>query len=127
VWTPRRVIVDPKWAHGSDPDYDVGFVILNSRDGKHIQDVLGANQIAFNSGFTHLVRVTGYPSSGNSPVTCRNWTTEYSATQARFACHGFYGGTSGGPWMTAGRGRSPRQVVVKPIARALGFTTTSLG
>jgi len=100
VWTPRRVVVDPEWAHGSDPDYDVGFVVLNSRDGANIQDVLGANEIAFNTGFTHLVRVTGYPSSDDTPVTCRNWTPEYSTTQLRFACGGFYGGTSGSPWMT---------------------------
>jgi len=28
------------------------------------------------------------------------WTTEYSPTQLRFACRGFYGGTSGSPWVT---------------------------
>jgi V8-like Glu-specific endopeptidase len=107
VWTPRRVVVDSKWAHGSDPDYDVGFVVLNSRNGKNIQDVLGANEIAFNTGFAHLVRVTGYPNSDDAPVTCRNWTTEHSTTQLRFACSGFYGGTSGSPWMTA----EARQIV----------------
>jgi V8-like Glu-specific endopeptidase len=107
AWTPRRVVVDPKWAQGSDPDYDVGFVVLSSRNGKNIQDVLGADEIAFNAGFAHLVRVTGYPSSDDAPVTCRNWTTEHSATQLRFACRGFYGGTSGSPWMTT----EPRQIV----------------
>jgi V8-like Glu-specific endopeptidase len=107
VWTPRRVVVDPKWARGGDSDYDVGFVVLNSRDGKNIQDVLGANKIGFNTGFTHLVRVTGYPDTDDAPVTCRNWTSEHSMTQLRFECGGFYDGTSGSPWMTA----DPRQIV----------------
>jgi V8-like Glu-specific endopeptidase len=102
VWTPRRLVVDPEWAHGGNPAYDVGYVVLNSLHGKNIQDVLGANQIAFNAGYTHLVRVTGYPDTGDAPVTCRNWATKLSATQLRFACGGFYGGTSGSPWMITG-------------------------
>jgi V8-like Glu-specific endopeptidase len=102
VWTPHRLVVDPEWAHGGNPAYDIGFVVLNPLHGKNIQNVLGANQIAFNTGYTHLVRVTGYPDTDEAPVTCQNWTTEFSATQLRFACGGFYGGTSGSPWLTAG-------------------------
>ncbi len=101
VWTPRALIVDPQWAGGGDPDHDVGFVVLNPSDGENIQDAVGANQIDFNAGFTQLVQVTGYPETDNSPVTCQNWTTRYSATQLTFACAGFYGGTSGSPWIIA--------------------------
>jgi hypothetical protein len=36
----------------------------------------------------------------NSPVTCKNLTTRQSATQLRFDCAGFFGGTSGSPWVT---------------------------
>ena len=100
VWTPAKLLVDPHWASSSDPDYDVGFVVLQPNDGKNIEDVLGANRIGFNAGYSHLVRVTGYPSSADAPVTCRNWTTMQSATQLKFECGGFYGGTSGSPWMT---------------------------
>lgn len=101
VWTPRAVIVAPQWANGGDPDYDVGFVVLNPIDGKNIQDLVGANPIDFNDGFTHLVQVTGYPQEEDAPVTCENWTTKYSGTQMRFACGGFYAGTSGSPWINA--------------------------
>jgi V8-like Glu-specific endopeptidase len=100
VWTPSKLLVDSRWASSADPDFDVGFVVLSSRGGQNIQDVLGANRIAFNAGFSHLVRVTGYPSSADAPVTCRNWTSMQSDTQLKFQCGGFFGGTSGSPWVT---------------------------
>jgi V8-like Glu-specific endopeptidase len=100
VWTVSKLVVDPHWTTESDPDYDVGFVVLDPYDGKNIQDVLGANEIAFNAGYSNLVRVTGYPSSANAPVTCINRTSKQSATQVRFDCGGYFGGTSGSPWVT---------------------------
>lgn len=100
VWTPRKLIVDPRWTSSSDPGYDVGFVVLNSLNGKNIEDVLGANQVGFDPGYSNLVRVTGYPASADAPVACRNWTTEQSPSQLRFNCAGFYGGTSGSPFVT---------------------------
>jgi V8-like Glu-specific endopeptidase len=99
VWSLRQVIVDPRWAHGANPDYDVGFVVLYPKNGKNIQDVLGAYQIGFNDAYTNQVWVTGYPATASAPVTCKNWTTKQSATQLRFACGGFYRGTSGSPWV----------------------------
>lgn len=51
VWTPRKLIVDPRWARSSNPDWDVGFVVLEPNDGKNIEDVLGANEIEVNAGF----------------------------------------------------------------------------
>jgi V8-like Glu-specific endopeptidase len=100
VWTPSKLLVDPRWVSSSDPDLDVGFVVLKPDDGKNVQDVLGANQIGFNAGFTNLVRVTGYPSSADAPVTCKNQTSQQSAYQVKFECGGFFGGTSGSPWVT---------------------------
>ena len=101
VWTPRQVIVDPRWAHGGDPDYDVGFVVLNPKNGRNIQDVLGGYQIGFNAA-AGRVQVTGYPAAASTAVTCGNWTTKQSARQLRFACDGFPEGTSGSPWVAAG-------------------------
>lgn len=101
VWTPVKLVVDPRWISSSDPDLDVGFVVLAPRDGKNIQDVLGANRLAFDAGFDHTVRVTGYPTSSSEPVTCVNKTSRQSSHQLRFACAGFVGGTSGSPWLSA--------------------------
>ena len=100
VWTPSKLLVDPRWAQSSDSDLDVGFVVLKPNDGKNVEDVLGANQIGFNPGFTNLVRVTGYPSAASAPVTCKNWTSQQSTYQVKFECGGFFGGTSGSPWVT---------------------------
>jgi len=37
--------------------------------------------------------------STGPPGRCINWTTRQSATQLRFDCGGFTGGTSGSPWV----------------------------
>ncbi|HTP16539.1 MAG TPA: hypothetical protein VMK13_11965 [Streptosporangiaceae bacterium] len=100
VWTPQRLLVASQWANSSDPDFDVGFVVLQPHDGENIQQVLGANRFGVDSGYRHLARVTGYPDSASAPVTCINWTSRQSATQLRFECGGYTGGTSGSPWVT---------------------------
>jgi V8-like Glu-specific endopeptidase len=100
IWTPARLVVAPQWISSSDPDIDVGFVVLNLHDGNNIEDVLGANQLGIDAGYRHLVRVTGYPASADAPITCSNWTSRQSAAQLRFDCGGFTGGTSGSPWVT---------------------------
>jgi V8-like Glu-specific endopeptidase len=100
VWAPARLLVAPQWASSENPSYDVGFVVLNSDDGKNIQDVLGASQLGFSPRYHQPVRVTGYPDGADAPVACRNWTAEQSATQLRFDCGGFYDGTSGSPFVT---------------------------
>lgn len=100
AWIPARLLVAPQWDNSSDPDYDVGFIVLKPHDGKNIEDVLGANQLGIDPGYTNLVRVTGYPASKDAPVTCLNWTSRQSQSQLRFDCGGFTGGTSGSPWIT---------------------------
>jgi V8-like Glu-specific endopeptidase len=100
IWTPARLLVAPGWASSAAPALDVGFVVLEPKNGEDIEQVLGANTLAFNSGYRNLVRVTGYPQSSSEPITCRNWTTEQSASQLEFSCGGFTGGTSGSPWIT---------------------------
>ncbi len=100
VWTPAQLLVAPQWRDSSDPDYDVGFVVLKPLDGKNVEEVLGANQLDIDPGYRNLVRVTGYPASADAPVSCVNWTSEQSPSQLRFDCGGFTGGTSGSPWVT---------------------------
>jgi V8-like Glu-specific endopeptidase len=99
VWQPEKLIVDPRWASGADQDLDVGFIVLKPLDGKNIQDVLGANKLGINPGFSNVVRVTGYPDTASEPVTCMNKTTRQAAYQVKFACAGYPDGTSGSPWV----------------------------
>jgi len=100
IWTPAQLVVAPQWMKSSDPDFDVGFIVLKPNDGKKIEDVLGANKLGIDPGYRNRVRVTGYPASEDAPVTCSNWTSEQSPSQLRFECGGFTGGTSGSPWVT---------------------------
>jgi V8-like Glu-specific endopeptidase len=100
VWMPAHLLVAPQWENSSDPDYDVGFIVLKPYDGKNIEEVLGANQLGIDPGYKNLVRVTGYPASADAPVTCTSWTSKQSESQLRFDCGGFTGGTSGSPWVS---------------------------
>jgi hypothetical protein len=115
IWTPERLLVAPQWAKSADPDLDVGFVVLAPHDGQNIEQVLGASQLATDSGYRYLVRVTGYPAGGNAPITCLNWTSRRSATQLRFNCDGYTGGTSGSPWVTHFSTRSRTGTIVGVI------------
>jgi V8-like Glu-specific endopeptidase len=100
IWTPARLLVAPQWANSADPAFDVGFIVLQPHDGENIQRLLGANQFGYDTGYQYRVRVTGYPSSVGTPITCVNWTSMESATQLEFDCDGYTGGTSGSPWVT---------------------------
>jgi V8-like Glu-specific endopeptidase len=100
IWTVRDLVVAPQWTSASDPDFDVGFVVLNSLGGKNIEAILGANRLATDTGYRYLVHVTGYPNTDERPITCRNYTSRQSASQLRFECGGYTAGTSGSPWVT---------------------------
>jgi V8-like Glu-specific endopeptidase len=115
IWTPERLLVAPQWAQSANPNYDVGFVVLQSHDGENIQDLLGGSGLAVDSGYRYLVRVTGYPDSGNAPITCLNWTSRQSDTQLQFNCDGYTGGTSGSPWVTRFNTRSRTGTIVGVI------------
>jgi len=115
TWTPQRLLVAPQWANSADPDFDVGFVVLQPHDGENIQQVLGASRLGFDSGYQYLVRVTGYPSSADAPITCINRTSRKSATQLQFNCSGYTGGTSGSPWVTHFDTRSRTGTIVGVI------------
>jgi len=115
IWTVKGLLVAPQWISGSDPGLDVGFVTLEPHDGQNIQDVLGANQLGIDSGYRYLVRVTGYPASAGAPITCVNWTSRQSASQLRFDCGGFTGGTSGSPWVTHFNPRTRNGTIVGVI------------
>ncbi|MGW8397367.1 trypsin-like serine peptidase [Streptomyces lydicus] len=99
LWKVKKVILDDRWAKSQDEDLDVAFLILDKKDGKQIQDVLGGNTLGIDRGFDNEVKITGYPTSRDTPISCQNRTTKYSDTQMRIQCTDFEGGTSGSPWL----------------------------
>jgi V8-like Glu-specific endopeptidase len=115
VWTPAKLLVAPQWAHSSDPDYDVGFVVLRPHDHQEIQQVLGASRLGTDLRYRYLVHVTGYPGGSSAPITCVNWTARFSNTQLKFECAGYTGGTSGSPWVIRFSPRSRTGTIVGVI------------
>jgi V8-like Glu-specific endopeptidase len=99
MWTTTSMLVDDRWIKSSDPELDVGFVALAPRDGKNIQQVLGGNRLGISKGFDNIVRVTGYPTNSDEPVTCLTRSVQQSPYQMKFACGGYPPGTSGSPWV----------------------------
>jgi V8-like Glu-specific endopeptidase len=101
VWDVSAVYVAQQWISDRDPDYDVAFIVVHkSGSNTPIQDIVGADTLAVDQPYTALTTVIGYPSDTNKPITCTNYTTEFSSTQLQWDCDGYPGGTSGSPFLT---------------------------
>ncbi len=100
AWALDRVTVDQRWTKGQDPDLDVAFATVRPLHGRRVQDVVGANTLRTGRPANSVVRLTGYPSSADAPLTCVNRASAFTASQLRIACDAYSGGTSGSPWVT---------------------------
>ncbi|MFE0021205.1 trypsin-like serine peptidase [Amycolatopsis sp. NPDC059021] len=99
-WQVTGVFVANGWTTSADPDLDFAFLTVHRPgDTRAIESVTGANTLGAGRGFTNTVTLTGYPDTTDSPVTCRNTTTQSGPFQQRVECPGFPDGTSGGPWV----------------------------
>lgn len=101
IWNVSAVYVAPQWVADRDPDYDFAFIVVH-RSGSNtpIEDVVGGDSLAVDQPYTGLTEVVGYPSATNQPITCTNYTTEFTSTQLQWDCDGYPGGTSGSPFLT---------------------------
>ncbi|MFI9028270.1 trypsin-like serine protease [Streptomyces sp. NPDC053560] len=115
-------------------DVDVAFLATEPRsDGKKAEQVVGAIPLGFNTGFDHSVQAIGYPylyggghyKPKQDPLSCTTPMKRYQTGNTRDSggrlwrggvfseihCDGYVGGTSGGPFITAG-GESAKLVGV---------------
>ncbi|MFG2078354.1 V8-like Glu-specific endopeptidase [Nonomuraea maritima] len=105
-YTARRMFVAGPWSRGGDDDYDVGMVVLNTSRGRHVADVVGAQEIAFNAPRGGQVFGFGYPADppydGSRLVYCAGRVKGDPHGQTRDQGLGctMTAGSSGGPWMT---------------------------
>ncbi|WP_147341486.1 trypsin-like serine peptidase [Actinomadura logoneensis] len=99
IWSAKMLMVDKRWASNSDPDLDYGFIAVYPRGGRKIEQVVGYNKLAINQGVGNWVNIAGYPSRSNRPIFCKTKTARQWKYQIRMDCTGFYGGTSGSPWL----------------------------
>ncbi|WP_301370189.1 trypsin-like serine peptidase [Streptomyces xanthophaeus] len=105
TWKIEEVFEDDRWAEGTDDDYDLAFARLApDAKGRTIEDVTGAAVLDTSGRAGEEVTVTGYPADRKVPRTCTSVAVRMSATQQRFDCADFPGGTSGSAWI-AGDGK----------------------
>lgn len=107
VWPVLKAYKDARFrTTGAGTDYDYAFAkVGKNAAGKQIQDVLHGNTLTITPTYDNAtVAVTGYskvgPAPADRPVTCWAPTRKLAGyTQMVYLCRGFYGGTSGSPWL----------------------------
>ncbi|MGW0531007.1 trypsin-like serine peptidase [Streptomyces sp. NPDC003032] len=106
IWAVDRVFRDPRHTdYGPGSDLDFAFATVKPDDrGRQVEKVTGANTLTRTPRYDVTVTVIGYPSARNAPkdqaIKCRAKTTRLTGyKQLRMECGGFFGGTSGSPWL----------------------------
>ncbi|MEU9124132.1 hypothetical protein AB0C96_30460 [Streptomyces sp. NPDC048506] len=106
VWAITKTFAYPdRGTTGGKADLDFTFAtVAPSVDGKALEEVTGGNILAPTPGYANDVTVIGYPTVRHDPadqaVRCTARTARLAGTnQLRMECGGFYGGTSGSPWL----------------------------
>ena len=103
TWPVWLMVADRRWIENADKDADYAFAAVQVIHGRRIADVVGANRLLVGEGYVNRVTVIGYPSKANDPsdrpIRCTAVTRRQADHQMRFDCRGFYGGTSGSPWI----------------------------
>ncbi|GAA0964030.1 peptidase [Acrocarpospora macrocephala] len=102
----RRMFVAGPWSRSADDSYDVGMVAVATRGGKHLADVVGAQEIGFNAPRGRHAYGFGFPAdppyNGESLMYCAGGTkpdpNEQTYDQG-LRCD-LTAGASGGPWLS---------------------------
>ena len=99
VWPVRSITVTSGWKRTHDPDLDFAFLTLASAGGRPIQARTGGLTIGFTRWYSEKIEVIGDNDSDAGPVRCATKSFRFRTGQMEFYCHGFWTGTSGGPWI----------------------------
>ncbi|WP_030374169.1 trypsin-like serine peptidase [Streptomyces rimosus] len=122
IWAIDRGFTHPdRTDTGPGSDLDFAFATVKpDGEGRRLESVTGGNFLARTPGYTTDVTVIGYPTARNDPadqaVRCGVRTTRLTGQrQLRMECGGFYGGTSGSPWLSRFDERTKTGYVVGTI------------
>lgn len=108
TWAVEQMWVDKVWQETGDARYDVAFLRLAELDGRTVQDVVGAQGMAFGTEQGRpAVSALGYPAEAPfDGTTLRRCSTPAAGTE-HLTSTGVYAmacrmtpGSSGGPWMS---------------------------
>ncbi len=104
TFTARKLYTTNAWANSGDFDYDVGFALMNSLNGKDLTDTVGGQGIAFNQARGKYMYSFGYPAAspydGQKLIYCYGtvFNDTYGDTNDQGMNCNMTGGSSGGPW-----------------------------
>lgn len=127
TWRVLRAWASPGWTDGTDPDLDVAVLQVAARQThgqpEQVEDVVGAESLGATPPSGARVTVVGYTHGiDDRQLTCTNELTRSEELPA-FSCHGYEGGTSGSPFLTATR---PPVIVGLIGGRDLGGCTEAV-
>ncbi len=108
-WTARRLAAPAAWQSSEDLRYDVGMATMRNRNGKRLQNVVGARGIAFDKRRNLHFDAFGYPArppfDGGQLWRCSSGSTGAdsgpSPAPTGIRCD-MTGGSSGGGWIIGG-------------------------
>ncbi|UVJ40605.1 serine protease [Arthrobacter sp. CJ23] len=104
-WTAKALYAPVQWAAEGNMQYDTGFAVMNTLNGKMLSDVVGASGLQFNAARGLSYKAFGYPAAppfnGQSLKSCSGTATN-DPYNPQFNTQGIpcnmTGGSSGGPW-----------------------------
>jgi V8-like Glu-specific endopeptidase len=106
TYSARRVFVAGPWSRTGDDNYDVALIALNASGGRHLTDVVGAQEIGFNGGRGLASYGFGFPADppydGEHLMYCAgpvHGDPHRQTGDQGMRCD-LTAGSSGGPWLT---------------------------
>ncbi len=99
AWPVSAITVTNGWKLSHDPDLDFAFLTLAAAGGKQIQARTGGLTIGFTRWYSQKIEAIGHNNRGAEPIRCATKSFRFRTGQMEFYCHGFWTGTSGGPWI----------------------------
>jgi photosystem II stability/assembly factor-like uncharacterized protein len=109
IWTARKVGSNNQWLNNTDHDLDYGFLVMNTRNGKTLQQAInGGLHITFDPGRGQSWTTFGEP--GPVILHCSGQASNYNGgspgpdmlSMPAPTCA--VGGSSGGPWINGSNG-----------------------
>jgi V8-like Glu-specific endopeptidase len=115
AWAVGVITVAARWKQSHDPDLDFAFLTVSSPTGHKIQAVTGGLTPGFTRWYQQTVEVIGYNDTDHRPIRCLTKSFRFRVGQMEFYCHGYWTGTSGGPWIVGYNAKTGTGTVVGAI------------
>ncbi len=79
MWTAKALYAPTQWSSSGNMQYDTGFAVMSTLNGKYLSDVVGASGLQFNAARGLSYKSFGYPAAppfnGESLKSCSGTAT----------------------------------------------------